>query len=423
MKIAVIGGGVSGLMVAGELSQYFDVTIIERNEKCGKKLYITGKGRCNLTNACSVSEFLENVVHGEKFLISAINRFTSYDTIDYFEKSGLRLKTERGNRVFPLSDKASDVTKTLLKNADKCQIILNERVLKIEKDENFDKIEYLEKNKNLENLENPFKVTTEKNVFYFDKVIVATGGKSYSSTGSSGDGYKFASSLGIEIVTPESALVPIKIKDKFCSKLEGLSLKNVKLKAVIGGKKREFFGEILFTYDAISGPISLSMSSYIGNKKVEKLSIDLKPALTEEQLNLRLLKEFKENSNKDISNVMKNLLPHRLIEIFLEKAQIKSDIKANSITKEMREKIIKLLKDFVLEYDKLYDIEAGIITSGGVDLKEINPKTMESKKVNGLYFIGEVLDIDCLTGGFNLQAAFSTAQACANAIKSEYNKR
>ena len=418
MKIAVIGGGASGLMVAGELSQYYDVTIIERNEKCGKKLYITGKGRCNLTNACSVNEFLENVVHGEKFIISAINRFNSYDTIEYFEKSGLKLKTERGNRVFPLSDKASDVTKTLLKNADKSNIILNERVIKIEKDECCESGDYLEKSKNNEK---PFKVTTEKNVYCFDKVIVATGGKSYSSTGSSGDGYKIAKSFNIEIISPNSALVPIKIKDNFCSKLEGLSLKNVKLKAVIDGKKKDFFGEMLFTYDAISGPISLSMSSYIGSKKVEKLSIDLKPALTEEQLNLRLLKEFKENSNKDISNVMKNLLPNRLIDIFLEKIKIKSDIKANSITKEMREKIINLLKDFTLEYDKLYDIEAGIVTSGGINLKEINPKTMESKKIKGLYFIGEVLDIDCLTGGFNLQTAFSTAQACARAIISEDN--
>ena len=418
MKIAVIGGGASGLMVAGELSQYYDVTIIERNEKCGKKLYITGKGRCNLTNACSVNEFLENVVHGEKFIISAINRFNSYDTIEYFEKSGLKLKTERGNRVFPLSDKASDVTKTLLKNADKSNIILNERVIKVEKGECCESGDYLEKSKNNEK---PFKVTTEKNVYCFDKVIVATGGKSYSSTGSSGDGYKIAKSFNIEIISPNSALVPIKIKDNFCSKLEGLSLKNVKLKAVIDGKKKDFFGEMLFTYDAISGPISLSMSSYIGSKKVEKLSIDLKPALTEEQLNLRLLKEFKENSNKDISNVMKNLLPNRLIDIFLEKIKIKSDIKANSITKEMREKIINLLKDFTLEYDKLYDIEAGIVTSGGINLKEINPKTMESKKIKGLYFIGEVLDIDCLTGGFNLQTAFSTAQACARAIISEDN--
>ncbi len=400
MKILVIGGGASGLMVGGLLSNRgYHVTICERNEKCGKKIYITGKGRCNLTNNCSQDEFLNNVVRGNKFLISAINQFSPKDTIEFFERLGLKLKEERGRRVFPLSDKASDVTKYLLKNAEKCEIILNQRIESIFKEDN------------------KFKVKLGLNTLEFDKVIIATGGKSYPSTGSSGDGYKIAKDFNINIISQRSALVPIKIKNKFCNKLEGLSLKNVVLKLEMGKIKKEFFGEMLFTNDAISGPIALSMSSFIEDKQKIKIAIDFKPALTEKQLNDRLLREFSANLNKNILNVMKNLLPNRFVDVFLENINIDNKVETNSITKEQRIKIIKSLKNFELEFDKLYPIETGVVTRGGVDLKEINPKTMECKKVKGLYFIGEVLDIDCLTGGYNLQSCFSTAFACANNIE------
>lgn len=398
-KILIIGAGASGLLCGGELSHKgYDVTFFDGNEKCGKKIYITGKGRCNLTNNCMVDDYLKNVVHGEKFMMSAINAFGPQDTIEYFESLGLKTKTERGGRVFPESDKASDVTKHLVKNAEACKFNLNEKVLKVEK------------------INEKFRVTTEKSLYYFDKVIVATGGKSYTATGSTGDGYKIAQSFGINVVTPRSALVPIKIKDKFCSKLEGLSLKNVKLKCLIDAKKKELFGEMLFTNDAISGPIALSMSSYIGLSKDVKILIDFKPALTEEQLEKRLLNDFQENLNKNITYIIKGLLPNRLVEVFLDKIGIDGTTKVNSVTVAQRRLIIKSLKNFELKFDNLYPVESGIVTGGGVDLKEINPKSMESKKVKNLYFIGEVLDLDCLTGGFNLQTAFSTAMACANNI-------
>lgn len=400
MKVAIIGGGASGLMTGGLLSHNgFDVTIFDKNEKCGKKIYITGKGRCNLTNNCGKEEYLNNVVHGSKFMMSAINGFDCFDTINFFENLGLKTKTERGNRVFPLSDKASDVTKALLSNCGNCVFNLEEEVEFICKENN------------------TFKVKTNKNEYIFDRVVVACGGKSYPATGSSGDGYKFAKMFGHKINTPSPALVPIKLKDKFVASLQGLSLKNVELKALIKGKEKKMFGEMLFTSDAISGPIALSLSSYINNEKDVKLSIDFKPALTNEQLEKRVLGDFKLNLNKNISYILKGLLPHRLVDLFLAKLNLSGEEKVNSITSEKRKELVHLLKDFELNFDRLYPVETGIITSGGVELKEVNPKTMESKLIGGLYFVGEVLDIDCLTGGFNLQTAFSTGYACAINMK------
>ncbi len=396
MKIAIIGGGAAGLMAGGFLSkQGHAVTIFDGNEKCGKKLYITGKGRCNVTNACEKEVFLENVVNGRKFMMSAINQFSPSDTQNFFESLGVKLKVERGNRVFPLSDKASDIIKALTLHCGDCEIKLNEMVKAIEKKETF------------------FIVLTNDSKYQFDRVIIATGGMSYSSTGSKGDGYKFAKMLGHNVVKPRGALVPIKLKDKFCCELAGLSLKNVKLTANYSGGKKNLFGEMLFTHDGISGPIALSLSSYIFQEREVKLELDFKPALNSEQLENRLLREFSENLNKNLTYIIKGLLPRSLVEIFLNKAVINGETKVNSVSKEQRMKIISLLKAFPLNFDGLYPIEAGIITAGGVDLKEINPKTMESKLVKGLYFIGEVLDIDCLTGGFNLQTAFSTAYAAA----------
>ena len=404
MKIAIIGGGASGLFAGGLLSQEeLNVTIFDGNEKLGKKIYITGKGRCNVTNAGDSENYLANVVHGQKFMMSSISRFNSKDTMNFFENLGCHLKVERGGRVFPISDKASDITKALEKNLNHayCQVKLNEKVIKIVKSgENFD-------------------VTTEKNVYKFDKVIVATGGLSYKATGSTGDGYKFASNFGLVVKEPRPALVPIKLKDSFCRQLQGLSLKNVELKSKIDGRSKNLFGEMLFTGDGITGPIALSLSSYIENRSKVELSIDFKPALSIETLERRLLRDFQENLNKEITYIIKGMLPKSMVHIFLNKCQIDIHKKVNSITLQERTSIINNLKDFKLNFANLYPIESGIVTSGGVELKEIDPKTMQSKKINGLYFIGEVLDIDCLTGGYNLQTAFSTAFSCASSIIKE----
>ncbi|MBQ8909396.1 MAG: NAD(P)/FAD-dependent oxidoreductase [Clostridia bacterium] len=398
MRIAIIGGGASGLMAGGFLAELHDVVIFDSNEKVGKKIFITGKGRCNVTNNCSREEFLNNVVNGQKFMMSAINGFDCQDAMNFFEGLGLQLKTERGNRVFPASDKSSDVIKALERHAGGCDVRLNEKVLAITKNDA------------------KFAVKTENGMYEFDRVVIATGGKSYPATGSQGDGYKFAKMFGHDVVAPKASLVPIRIKNKFCSALEGLSLKNVELKANINGKAKKLFGEMLFTGDAISGPIALSLSSYIGSAENVELSIDFKPALTQEVLEKRILRDFEDNLNKNVSYIIKGLLPNRLVDIFLSRVEIDGQMKVNSVTAFMRKNIVELLKNFPLEYNGLYPVEAGIITKGGVNLKEVNPKTMESKLVSGLYFVGEVLDVDCLTGGFNLQTAFSTAYACAKYI-------
>lgn len=396
MKIAIVGAGASGLMAGGFFAENgHDVTIFDGNEKCGKKIYITGKGRCNVTNNCSNETYLSNVVNGSKFMFSAIQGFSCQDTMSFFEGYGIKLKTERGGRVFPESDKSSDIIKALMKHCCNCKMQLDNKVLKIDKKEDF------------------FVLTTETKEYVFDSVVIATGGKSYPATGSSGDGYKFAEKFGHTVIKPRSALVPIKIKDKFCPDLEGLSLKNVSLSAKIDGKEKKLLGEMLFTNNAISGPIALSLSSFISDSKNVSLKIDFKPALSEEKLEERLLRDFSSNLNKNITYIIKGLLPMRLVDVFLKVAEIDGQTKVNSIKVEQRKQIVKYLKEFSLEFNGLYEVETGIITAGGVSLKEVNSKTMESKLCKGLYFIGEVLDIDCLTGGFNLQTAFSTAYACA----------
>lgn len=400
-KIAVIGAGASGLFVAGLLAQKgLDVTVFDKNEKVGKKLFITGKGRCNLTNLCSPEEFLKNVVRGEKFLISALHGFSSEDCVAFFEGLGLKTKVERGNRVFPASDKSSDVIK-VLKNVH-CSGV------RFSLSDNVTKIETLESGM--------FAVFAQKGEEMFDKVIVATGGKSYSSTGSDGAGYEFARGFGHTIEEIRPALCPIVLKDWFVGTLQGVSLKNVSLNAVADGKKISQFGEMIFTDRGISGPIVLTMSSLVNRAKNVELSLDFKPALSEKQLDLRLLREFEANKNKDLSNVLKNLLPKVVAEIFAKAVGLDEKKKIHDITKEERQKILFGLKDFKLGYGGLYELEAGIVTSGGVSTKEINPKTFESKLASGLYFLGEVLDVDAFTGGFNLQIAWSTAYACAKAI-------
>lgn len=398
MKIAVVGAGASGLFASGLLAQKGeDVVVFDKNEKIGKKLFITGKGRCNLTNLCSVEDFLKNVVRGEKFLKSALYNFSSQDCVDFFEGLGLKTKVERGNRVFPESDKSSDVIKALKKHCDGVKFCLNEKVENV----------YFDGEKN------QFVLKTNCGKYFFDKVVVATGGKSYSSTGSTGDGYKIAESFGHKITKPVSALCPIKLKNWFVKKLQGVSLKNVQLDVVADGKRMSFFGEMLFTEDGISGPIVLSASSLVNRSEKVTLSLDFKPALTEKQLDARLLRDFEENKNKNLKNVLKGLFPMAVAEIFAKAIGMDDNKKINEITKEERAKLVENIKNFKLNFDGLYDINAGIVTSGGVALDQINPKTFESKLQKGLYFLGEVLDVDALTGGYNLQIAWASAYSMA----------
>lgn len=396
MKVAIIGAGASGLMLGGLLvKKGFDVTIFDHNEKAGKKLFITGKGRCNITNLCDETEFLKNVVRGGKFLTSALYSFNSYDTVEFFNNLHLKTKVERGNRVFPESDKSSDVIKALLKHCEGVNFLYNQNVTDV---------------KVVGSVENEQKlvVTASGKEHVFDKVVIATGGASYKTTGSDGSGYKFAESFGHRVEKIVPALCPIKLNDDVHA-LMGLSLKNATLKAKFDGKNKEFFGEMMFTGDGITGPIVLSLSSYINRAKSVELSLDLKPALTLEQLDARLLRDFEENKNKNISYIFKGLMPSSLVPFFAKMCRVDESKKVHDILKEERRKISKTLKNLPLSFNSLYPLEAGIITSGGVALDEINPKTFESKLVKNLYFIGEVLDIDALTGGFNLQIAFSTA--------------
>lgn len=397
-KIAVVGGGASGLFVSGLLkAKGFDVTVFDKNEKVGKKLFITGKGRCNLTNLCEAQDFLKNVVRGEKFFRTAIYSFSSQDCVEFFEELGLRTKLERGNRIFPLSDKSSDVIK-----------VLKDVHCKNVKFELCNAVERIEKNE-----DGAFLLFTEKGKFVFDKVIVATGGKSYSSTGSDGIGYEIAKSFSHTIEEIRPALCPIVLKDWFVKTLQGVSLKNVQINAIVDGKKVEEFGEMLFTDKGISGPIVLTLSSRVNRAKNVELSLDFKPALSEKQLDQRLLRDFEENKNKDLKSVLRGLLQRTVAEIFAKAIGLDENKKIHDVTKEERQRILTGLKSFKLKYGGLYDLDAGIVTSGGVSLKEVNPKTFESMIVSGLYFLGEVLDLDALTGGFNLQIAWSTAFACA----------
>ncbi len=392
MKIAIIGGGPAGMMCAIKAAENHQVTIFEKNEKLGKKLFITGKGRCNLTNYCDEREFLKNIVNNSSFMYSSIYSFSPFTTYYYFEELGLPLKVERANRVFPASDKSSDVIKAYEKKlkALGVKINLNYEVTSIEK------------------VDDKFILNGREK---FDKVVIASGGISYKLTGSTGDGYKFAKDFGHKVIDQVPGLIGINLKNNFS--LAGLTLKNVELK-ILKDKKilsREF-GEMLFTHRGISGPIVLTTSSKINRLKDFEMYLDLKPALDPDKLDARILRDFHENQNKNLENVMKSLLPRDLIIYVLEGAGISGDKKVNQITKEDRESLVRTIKNFGLKFDSLDDIDRAIVTSGGVDVKDIDPKTMESKKVKGLYFIGEVLDLDGLTGGFNIQIANSTGYSC-----------
>ena len=401
MRVCVIGAGASGMMASIVLARGgANVALVEKNEKFGKKLYITGKGRCNLTNDCELDDMFANVVHGEKFLRSSLYGFTPQDTMAFFEDSGLKLVVERGNRVFPFSQKSSDVIKTL-------QIeIANLKV------KTYLGTEVKEIRKNADG----FKVVTPWESLECDKVVVATGGMSYPSTGSTGDGYAFARAFGLKIVEPRQALVPIIVKQNV-SALQGISLKNVNLCAIDENGKEiaSEFGEMLFTNRGLSGPIALTISSYINRKQNVRLSLDLKPALDENTLDKRILRDFDERKNQDIKNVTRALLPERLNAYVLKCANIAESKKVNEITKQERAKLVETIKNLRFDVSSLAPFSEAIVTAGGVDLKCLKP-TCECKDVEGLYFVGETIDVDALTGGFNLQLAFATAVCAARDI-------
>ena len=402
----IIGGGPAGLMAAISSAKNEDkVTIIEKMNSCGKKLLITGKGRCNITNNAQMDKFMANTPTNPKFLYGVFNNFTNKDIIELLESEGVKTKVERGERVFPVSDRAQDVLEALLHilKKENVQILTNTTAKRIITD--------AEKNVLGVELDDGKEIQA-------DKIILATGGKSYPVTGSTGDGYRIAKDLGHTITKIEPSLVPLTSHDEVCKKLQGLSLRNVAIQLQICDKVvYKDFGEMLFTHFGVSGPIVLSASSYlVKTKNIEQilkedkveLEIDLKPALSEEKLDARILRDFEEQKNKQFKNSLDKLLPQKLIPVIIEKTNINESKKINEITKQERQKLVNELKHFKISINGTRPIEEAIVTSGGINIKEINPKTMESKLINGLYFAGEIIDVDCLTGGYNLQVAWST---------------
>lgn len=405
-KVVIAGGGAAGMAAAISAAECGnEVTVIEKNEKLGKKLFITGKGRCNITNACDTQDLFQNILSNSKFLYSAIHGYDNYMVMDFFENNGCPVKTERGNRVFPVSDKSSDVIKTLCNRMRQLgvNIFLNCEVKDIDiKDGHINGLKYVDAKNHYRYIE-------------CDKLIIATGGKSYPSTGSTGDGYIFAQKAGHTVTRLYPALVPFELKGDEYKQLQGLSLRNVSLSIFSGSKKvYEDFGEMLFTHFGISGPLVLSagnsVASYIqkNTKDGIYISIDLKPALSKQQLDTRILKDFENNKNKQLKNSLDALLPRTIIPVVITHSGIDDEKMVNSITKEERMALIDAIKELKFEFKNFRDFNEAIITKGGVNVKEINPSTMESKKVSGLFFAGEVMDVDAYTGGFNLQIAWST---------------
>lgn len=407
-RVFVIGGGAAGMLAAISAAENgHKVTLLEKNEKLGKKLFITGKGRCNLTNACDRDTFFSQVVSNPKFLYKAYGAFSNLDAMDYFEKLGLSLKTERGNRVFPASDKSSDVIAALKRELERKSVeICYHSIVTgiIVKDGSF----YGLKLKDSKELTG-------------DAAIIATGGLSYPLTGSSGDGFRFARELGHTVTQTYPSLVPVHTKETFVKELMGLSLKNISILITAGSKPvYTDFGELLFTHFGVSGPVILSASSfitpYLNSKEPLKLSIDLKPALTREQLDARILRDFEEFKNRQYKNSLEHLLPNKLIDVIIRLSCIDPEKKVNSITREERFRLVDLLKNFTLTITGLGGYHEAVITKGGINIKEVNPSTMESKLVNNVYFAGEVLDLDALTGGFNLQIAWSTGYLAGKSV-------
>lgn len=393
-QVAVIGGGAAGIMAAHIVaSRGKRVCLIEKNSCLGKKILITGKGRCNVTNAAPIEDFIANTAVNANFLYSAFYAFTNTDLIEMLENAGLKLKTERGGRVFPVSDKASDVRDTLQKLAKGSGVEFI-----------FGSAKSVQKN------EGRFIIHSDGDTkIQADSVIIATGGVSYPKTGSTGDGYKFAQGFGHSIIAPKGSLVPLITKEKYVSEIMGLSLKNIAI-SLKQGKKEVYsdFGEMLFTHFGLSGPVILSASSHIKGGNDYKISIDLKPALDFKTLDNRILRDFEENKNKDFINSLDALLPKKLIPLVVKLSGIDERQKVNSITKESRHGLVNLLKNFTFTIEGKRSVSEAIVTSGGINVKEIDSSTMESKLQSGLFFAGEVIDVDAYTGGFNLQIAFST---------------
>ena len=429
-KVIVVGGGPAGMFAA-----YFaaknghSVTLLEQNEKLGKKLYITGKGRCNITNASDMEELFHNVCSNEKFLYSAFYSYTNDQVVDFFESYGLRTKVERGNRVFPVSDHSSDVIATLTKALKDVgvEVKLHTKVAKVLTEEYLDENgqpQVADKKSGLFKQQFTGVVLEGGKTMYSDAVVLATGGISYPSTGATGDGYRFAEHLQHKIIEPTPSLVPFEVEETWVTQMQGLALKNVSIRIEREGKKLyDDFGEMLFTHFGVSGPMILSASASIKPayfKDFEhdlKLYIDLKPALDKEQLDKRILKDFEDAKNKQYKNSIQKLLPSKMIPIIIELSGIDPDKKVNEITKEERMKLVELLKALPITIIGLRGWNEAIITKGGVSVKQVNPSTMESKLVNGLYFAGELLDLDAMTGGFNLQIAWSTGYLAGNSIE------
>lgn len=405
--VVVVGGGAAGLLAAGMAAQAgAQVTLIEKNQRAGRKLYITGKGRCNVTNHCDAQTVMANIPRNARFLFSALQAFPPVAVYDFFEKQGVALKIERGNRVFPVSDRATDIIDALVRFAKKAGVrIVQETVTALQAQQG-----------------HITAVQAGTKVYAADRVILATGGASYPLTGSTGDGYRFAQALGHQIVPPQPSLVPLVEAGNTCQALMGLSLKNVQL-TVLEKDKKIFsdFGELLFTHFGLSGPLVLSASAHMRHfgEKPYRISIDLKPALDEAQLHKRVISDFEKYKNYDFGNALGDLLPRKLIAIMIVRTGIDARTKVHSITREQRQTLVHLLKHFEISISGARPLAEAIITSGGISVKEVDPKTMQSKKINGLYFAGEVLDVDAYTGGFNLQIAWATAYVAGKAVQQE----
>lgn len=407
MKVVVIGGGPAGMLAAiSSANNGNNVILLEKNSQLGKKILITGKGRCNITSSLEISDFIQNIPGNGRFLYSAFENFTNTDIIELLKKEGVKVKEERGNRIFPVSDSAEDVRMALENLVKKAKVIvkLNSKVTGIEIDS-----------------ENSVKnVILGKEKISADKVILATGGKSYPLTGSNGEGYEIAKNLGHTIKDVRGSLVPLIADKSICSRMQGLSLRNVSIEIIdIDTNKKIYndFGEMLFTHFGVSGPVILSGSAHllryknidekIQNRRI-KLKIDLKPALSIEQLDNRILRDFGELKNKQFKNALDKLLPKKMIDIIINQSHINPNKMVNEVTKEERTRLVNLLKNFEIFINGFRPVEEAIVTAGGINIKEINPKTMESKIISGLYFAGEIIDVDAYTGGFNLQIAYST---------------
>ena len=404
MKVIIIGGGPAGMLAAiKSKKEKNQVTIIEKNKILGKKMLITGKGRCNITSGVDMSEFIKNVPSNGKFLYSSFKNFTNKDILKLLN---IPVKLERGNRYFPVSDKAKDVVDALEKELSGVEILTNTSVTEI-----------------ITNNNEAIGVKTSKGDFFADKIILATGGKSYPLTGSTGDGYEMAKKLGHTITKIKPALVPLVAKKESkiqCQQMQGLSLRNVGLKLFNNNKLiYEDFGEMLFTHYGVTGPIILSASSHLVRQELNnpRIEIDLKPALTDDKLDERILRDFETEKNKELRNALDQLLPKKMIPVILEILKINK--KVNEVKKVERQKLVRTLKHFSIEIEGFRDISEAIITSGGINVKEINPKTMESKLIKNLYFAGEIIDVDAYTGGFNLQIAYSTGYTAGIGVNSD----